>query len=298
MALGPGLRHWRRMKDKLLIGLGLVLTLMSGRPAWAVSGLRGQGPVGSAHGFGGQSFTRVPIIRYGFGPGGVMGSQRTDLPLIRRGPSFPADEGGRGKVSEATRSERSQPVQPKMIVVDPSGRTRTLRSSGRAATGEGFPSSGPHVITLNDPIAAHSTSPKVIAVNPTAVIRPVVPRVVVVNPSAFARHHGRRVIGTALSTLGTGLLLGEACEFDADLSDVCAPDDWTPLTVETAPGDAEVFLDGQSLGTADALSVQTLVIPPGRHGLEIVSPGREPFRLEFTATPSTPSSVHAARITQ
>jgi hypothetical protein len=78
----------------------------------------------------------------------------------------------------------------------------------------------------------------------------------------------------------------------------CAPVDSAPLIVEAAPEDAQVFLDGQFLGTAGALSGQTMVIPAGPHGLAIVSPGAEPFSAQFTATPGIPTRIHVALATQ
>jgi hypothetical protein len=78
----------------------------------------------------------------------------------------------------------------------------------------------------------------------------------------------------------------------------CALVDSAPLIVEATPEDAQIFLDGQFLGTAGQLAGQTVAVPAGPHGLEIVSPGAEPFSAQFTATPGIPSRIHVALATQ
>lgn len=205
-------------------------------------------------------------------------------------PAVVVEGSHRGEANQTVRLARPQPVQPKLIIVDPSGRTQTLRSTGSVTTvPRDVLSKGPEIITLGHPVASQRIA---------HVARPVVPKVIVAKALLFSRHHGRRVIGTALSAFGTTLLLGEPCGLGVELAEICAPDDSSSLTVEATPQDAEVFLDGQFLGRAGELSAQTVVIAPGRHELEIASPGVEPFRLEFTAAPGRPTRVRAALVTR
>jgi len=123
--------------------------------------------------------------------------------------------------------------------------------------------------------------------------RPVLPKVIVIRSRFVHRHHGRQVIGTTLGALGPGLLLGDVCDLDTQ-SEFCAPDDASLLALTVTPDSAKVFLDGQLLGRASDLSNRTLVIPPGGHHLEIVAPGVEPYRQEFTGAPGAPTEIQAA----
>jgi hypothetical protein len=283
------------MRRWLLVVVSLALTVLNGTPAWAVSGLPGRGPSGGALGFGGHSAMGFPTIRRPSGSVGAVGPRGMGPSAMGHGAAVVGEESHRGDANQAVRLARPQPVQPKLIIVDPSGRTQILRSTGSVITGPRETlSNRPQVITLSHPGASSLIAPKVIEVHPTRVARPVVPKVIMVKALPVSRHHGRRVIGTALDALGTTLLLGEPCEPGVGLAEICAPDDSSPLTVEATPEDAEVFLDGQLLGRAGELSAQTVVIAPGRHGLEIARAGVDPFRLEFTAAPSTPTRVHAA----
>lgn len=70
------------------------------------------------------------------------------------------------------------------------------------------------------------------------------------------------------------------------------------LILDAAPGDAEVFVDGRSLGSAGALVARALPISPGRHWLEIVSPGFQPFSAQFIATPTFPARLRVALVPQ
>jgi hypothetical protein len=82
------------------------------------------------------------------------------------------------------------------------------------------------------------------------------------------------------------------------LAESCAPVDSAPLIVEAAPDDAQVFLDGQFLGTAGHLAGETVVVPAGPHALQIMSPQAEPFSAQFTATPGIPTRIHVALAAQ
>lgn len=70
------------------------------------------------------------------------------------------------------------------------------------------------------------------------------------------------------------------------------------LILDAAPGEAEVFVDGRSLGSAGALVARALPISPGRHWLEIVSPGFQPFSAQFIASPTFPARLRVALVPQ
>lgn len=66
------------------------------------------------------------------------------------------------------------------------------------------------------------------------------------------------------------------------------------LYVEADPADAQVFVDGQLVGSAGQVRTYGLQISPGHHRLEILAPGFKPFTAEFTATPAFPARVRVA----
>jgi hypothetical protein len=70
------------------------------------------------------------------------------------------------------------------------------------------------------------------------------------------------------------------------------------LILDATPGDAEVFVDGRSLGSAGALVARALPISPGRHWLEIASPGFQPFSAQFIASPTFPARLRVALVPQ
>lgn len=262
------------MKHWLLVLVSLGLAVMSGIPAWAVSGVHGRRSGGTFPGFAGGSSVRLGV------------------PAIRP----PAAQGATARVASASAPVGSQPVLPKMIVLDSSGLPQTLTSAGSlttALTG----SSDPKVLAVIVPIARVAAGPKIIVVSPSLVSQRVAAKVILVKPSVGSRRRGLTLIGIAVNALGPHILLGPPCDFGVSLPESCAPVDSAALVVEAAPTDAQVFLDGQLIGTAGELSGQTLVIPAGPHGLEIVSPGAGPFRLAFTATPGTPTRIHAGLVT-
>jgi hypothetical protein len=136
--------------------------------------------------------------------------------------------------------------------------------------------------------------PKIIEVNPTIALKPFRPKVIVANPSLVSRHRGRTVLGIAKSAQGTTLLLGSPCDLRVSWVESCALVDSALLIVEAAPEDAQVFLDGQLLGTAGQLAGQAVVVSAGPHALTIVSPPAEPFTAQFTAKPGIPTRIHVA----
>ncbi len=55
----------------------------------------------------------------------------------------------------------------------------------------------------------------------------------------------------------------------------------TYLIVDATPRDAEVFLDGRLLGPAADLVARAFPLAPGRHAIEIVAPGFQPYLAQF-----------------
>jgi hypothetical protein len=125
-------------------------------------------------------------------------------------------------------------------------------------------------------------------------LKPVRPKVIVAKPFPVFRHRGRMVLGIAEGAQRTTLLLGSPCDFGVSWVEACAPVDSALLIVEAAPEDAQVFLDGQLLGTAAQLAGQVVVVAAGPHTLAIVSPPAEPFTAQFTAKPGIPTRIHVA----
>ena len=56
------------------------------------------------------------------------------------------------------------------------------------------------------------------------------------------------------------------------------------LTIDVVPLDAEVRLDGVSLGTAHDLLSQALAVTPGKHVVEVGAPGFFPATVTVAAT--------------
>jgi hypothetical protein len=289
------------MKYWLVVLVSFGSGLMSGIPAFAGSAMHRQGLAESFGGFAGNSPVRVgvPTMRQPAAPGapvsphGVSPAARTAVtPVV-------SEVGTRDEMTPATRSAGIRPVEPRMIVIDPSGGARTLASTGSAtAAPPVVRSATPKVLVISKPIAPRSTGPRIIEVNPATVFKPLRPKVIVVSPSLVSRHRGRTVIGIAEGPQGTTLLLGSSCDLGVGLAESCAPVDSAPLIVEAAPDDAQVFLDGQFLGTAGHLAGETVVVPAGPHALQIMSPQAEPFSAQFTATPGIPTRIHVALAAQ
>jgi hypothetical protein len=59
----------------------------------------------------------------------------------------------------------------------------------------------------------------------------------------------------------------------------------TYLIVDATPSEAQVFLDGRLLGTAQQLVARALLLTPGSHAVEVVAPGYDPYVAQFTVAP-------------
>jgi len=66
------------------------------------------------------------------------------------------------------------------------------------------------------------------------------------------------------------------------------------LIVDATPSEAEVFLDGRSLGSAGEVLARALALPPGQHTVAIVARGFRPYLARFVADPSFPIRIRAA----
>ena len=117
---------------------------------------------------------------------------------------------------------------------------------------------------------------------------------IVAKPFPVSRHRGRMVLGFVEGAQRTTLLLGSPCDLGVSWVESCAPVDSALLIVEAAPEDAQVFLDGQFLGTAGQLAGQVVVVAAGPHTLAIASPPAQPFTAQFTAKPGIPTRIHVA----
>ena len=312
------MKHWVRV----LVCVAVALT--NAVPVWAGSGRHGWSRPPSFRGFGSHTglgvdvpdMRRQPPSFRGFGSHTGLG---VDVPDMRRqvlpgtgvapqrmGPGATASGAGivsgRGRAEEITvrtHSVHVEPVQSKIIIVDSFSRPHTLTSvKGGATAHPGSRTSGPLIIAVNAPVGSRPVVPKIIDVSPALVSRAHTAKVVVVTPSMHSRHRGRTVIGILEGSQGASFLLGPPCDLGVTAPESCAPVDSALLLVEATPDDAQIFLDGRLLGTAGQLTGQTVAIPPGPHGLEIVSPGAEPFSAQFTATPGIPTRIHVALRTQ
>jgi hypothetical protein len=289
------MKHWLRV----LVSVAVALT--NAVPVWAGSGGHGWSPHASFRGFVSHTplGVDVPAMRRPALPGTSVAPQRMGPSATASGAAIVSDRGSREEVTPRTRSVHIEPVEPKMIIVDPSSRPHTLTSVGSGTTTRpGSRTSEPRIIAVNAPVGSRPVVSKIIEVSPALVSRPLTAKVVVVTPSVRSRHRGRTVIGISEGPQGTSFLLGSPCDLGVTVPIACAPVDSAPLIVEATPEDAQIFLDGQFLGTAGQLAGQTVAVPAGPHGLEIVSPGAEPFSAQFTATPGIPSRIHVALATR
>ncbi len=122
------------MKYWLVVLVSFGFGLMSGIPAFAGSAMHRQGLAESFGGFAGNSPVRVgvPTMRQPAAPGapvlphGVSPAARTAVTPVA------SEVGTRGEMTPATRSAGIRPVEPRMIVIDPSGGAWTLASTGSA----------------------------------------------------------------------------------------------------------------------------------------------------------------------
>jgi len=184
-----------------------------------------------------------------------------------------------------------------MAVIDSSAGARAHESTERATAARPHPvpqSAEPKVLIVSDTSGSRAAGPKTVDVNPTIAVKPFRPKVIVAKSFPVSRHRGRTVLGIAEGAQRTTLLLGSPCDLGVSWVESCAPIDSALLIVEAAPEDAQVFLDGQLLGTAGQLAGQVVVVAAGPHTLAIVSPPAEPLTAQFTAKPGVPTRIHVA----
>ena len=285
------------MKRWLVVLISLGFAVMSGNPAHAGGAMHGRGSVG---GLGGSPSLRMgmPALRPPPAAPGLTFARHgvTPAPRNAAAPALP-ELGGRGEIAPAIRSAGIRPVEPRMVVIDSSAGARAHESTGNAPAARSHPvpqSAGPKVLIVSDTSGSGSVGPKPVDVHPTIALKPFGPKVIVAKPFPVSRHRGRTVLGIAEGAQRTTLLLGSPCDLGVSWVESCAPVDSALLIVEAAPEDAQVFLDGQLLGTAGQLAGQVVVVAAGPHTLAIVSPPAEPFTAQFTAKPGIPTRIHVA----
>jgi len=288
------------MKRWLVVLISLGCAVMSGKSALAGGAMHGRGPGGSFGGFGGSPSLRMgmPAMRPPpAAPGLTFPRHRvTPAPRTAAAPVVP-ELGGRGDIAPAIRSAGIRPVEQRGVVIDSSAGARAHESTGSATAARPHPvpqSAGPKVLIVSETSGSRSVGPKTVDVNPTIALKPFRPKVIVAKPFPVFRHRGRTVLGIAEGAQRTTLLLGSPCDLGVSWVESCAPVDSALLIVEAAPEDAQVFLDGQLLGTAGQLAGQVVVVAAGPHTLAIVSPPAEPFTAQFTAKPGIPTRIHVA----
>jgi phospholipid-binding lipoprotein MlaA len=72
------------------------------------------------------------------------------------------------------------------------------------------------------------------------------------------------------------------------------PEEESFLIVDASPGDAEVYLDGNVLGSAGDLLARALALPSGRHTVTVAAEGFKTYVATFDVDPSFPARVRAA----
>lgn len=75
---------------------------------------------------------------------------------------------------------------------------------------------------------------------------------------------------------------------------VARPDGF--MVVEARPVDAQVFLDGKLVGTAAYLVARALLVPPGRHVVQIVAPGFRSHTTQFVTDPNFPTIIRVTLV--
>lgn len=70
------------------------------------------------------------------------------------------------------------------------------------------------------------------------------------------------------------------------------------VIIDATPPEAQVFVDGRLLGSARQLIARALLVPPGRHSVEIVSPGFRPYRTQASVDPSFPTRIRVALLAE
>ena len=296
------------MKRWLVVLISLGFAVMSGIPALAGGAMHGRGPGGSFGGSGGSPSLRMgmPAMRPPPAAPGLTFARHgaTPAPRTAAAPVVP-ELGGRGEIAPAIRSAGIRPVEPRTVVIDSSAGARAHESTGSATAARphpvppsagppGPPSAGPKVLIVSDTSGSGSVGPRTVDVNPTIALKPFRPKVVVAKSFPVSRHRGRTVLGFVEGAQRTTLLLGSPCDLGVSWVESCAPVDSALLIVEAAPEDAQVFLDGQFLGTAGQLAGQVVVVAAGPHTLAIASPPAQPFTAQFTAKPGIPTRIHVA----
>lgn len=66
------------------------------------------------------------------------------------------------------------------------------------------------------------------------------------------------------------------------------------VIIDATPADAQVFLDGRLLGPARQLIARAFPVKPGRHTVEVISPGYKPYHTEFAVERSLPTRLRVA----
>ncbi|MBI4609860.1 MAG: PEGA domain-containing protein [Candidatus Rokubacteria bacterium] len=116
---------------------------------------------------------------------------------------------------------------------------------------------------------------------------------------------GIAVVGGKLTVVASGAAVGPAASGALILSasrrmadfEAGAPSGPTYLIVDATPPEAQVFLDGRLLGTAQQLVARAFPLPPGRHAVEIVAPGFRPYIAQFiSAAGSFPIRIRLALV--
>jgi hypothetical protein len=106
--------------------------------------------------------------------------------------------------------------------------------------------------------------------------------------------HGR--ISNGRATASTGAVAAGALMVGAGAMDSSGEgwrDDPALFTVDAAPADALVYLDGRFLGVAGELIARALPVAFGPHLIQVVAPGFHPWAERFFADGSFPTRIRA-----
>lgn len=205
---------------------------------------------------------------HGRGPAGSFGGfggsspVRVGMPAMRLPPAAPGLTFARHGVSPG-RGTAATPIIPE------------IRSRGEMAPtirAAGIRPVGPKMIVIDSASGARAHAPTGRSTAGRPVPQPPGPKVLIVSDTIGSRSGGPIIIEV----------------------NPTAPVDSAVLIVEAAPEEAQVFLDGQLLGTAGQLAAQAVAISAGPHAIMIVSPPAEPFTAQFTAKPGFPTRIHVA----
>ncbi len=130
-------------------------------------------------------------------------------------------------------------------------------------------------------VGHHASSSVIVVSSPTKVIV-VQPPVTVIVPTRAA------VI------VPFPFILRQPCDFPVNRFAVPAAPVPAFLILGVTPVVAEVFVDGIFISTADQLVTRAVSLSPGRHALQIVSPGFRPWSAEVMATRAFPTRLHVS----